>query len=452
MIGKRTPLTTSPIPAIVAVLVLAGGAVTAGHGAAAPHRSGAARAVTAAPSETLIRSFGRASRNPTSGLVADAAGNLYGEASSGSGIVFELSPRASPGGAWTETIVHRFFGGFDGCSPSGGLIFDTAGNLYGTAGCGLANGGGIVFRLARPMAPKGRWTETVLYAFLPTHNTIGDGEGPRGRLAFDKHGNLYGVTYAGGSHGFGTVYMLAPPTKPGNPWTETLIYNFVGLKQRWVGYIPDHGVTIDDTGALYGTTTSGGSLGPACGGNCGTAFRLTPSLVSRTWTYDTIYAFNGTDGYQPECELIFDRAGNLYGTTEYGSTGGGVAFQLSPPAQGHAWHETVLYNFPQYKGDSAYPQTGLVFDAGGNLYGTSQYGGSGADGTVFRLTPPSQPGGAWTESILHAFAGGADGSYPAGALIFGADGKLYGTTGHGGVGRCPGGDYRGCGTAFAIVP
>lgn len=441
MAHVRSLLTTTRLPAIlVASLMLGSSAVAAGPPAS---------------SETVVWSFGRASREPASGLIADGAGNFYGEVQSGLGVIFELSPPATTGGAWTETIVHRFFGGFYGCGPGGGLILDGAGNLYGTAGCGFAGGGGIVFRLARPTKPNGGWVETVLYAFKPTRSASGDGAYPHGRLAFDAHGNLYGTTVFGGKHGYGTVYELAPPAKQGDPWSETMLYNFKGVKhgiQHGIdGYYPDHGVILDATGALYGTTTSGGSTSGPCGGDCGTVFKLTPPAGGKGWRYSVIHFF-AADGYDPQCELIFDGAGNLYGTTEYGgaSTGGGTVFKLSPPSRGHTWQPTVLYSFPKFAGDSDYPASGVVVDSAGNVYGTSEYGGAIAAGTVFRLTQPSKGNGSWTESVLHTFAGGSDGSYPAGELLFGADGKLYGTTQYGGPGMCPGGKYRGCGTVFAI--
>jgi uncharacterized repeat protein (TIGR03803 family) len=412
---------------------------------------GAAPLLSDGGQEHITWAFGHAGREPSSGLVADNAGNLYGEALGGQGIVFELSPPVTKGGAWAETILHRFFGGYYGCSPGGGLIFDAAGNLYGTSQCGLAGGGGIVFRLSRPKS-GGRWTETVLYAFKPRHRVTGDGGNPAGRLAFDAHGDLFGTTVVGGSRGSGTVYELTPPRRSAGLWTEHILRNFGGDERSADGYFPDHGVTVDATGALYGTTTYGGSPHTKCGGACGAVFRMTPPVAGGEWGFRVIHSFNGSDGEEPECDLMFDRAGNLYGTTEYASQGGdGLAFELSP-IRGDGWHETVLYRFPQFAGDSAYPESGLAMDASGNLYGTG-LGGLRGTGAVFRLTAPSAPSGVWTESVLHSFAGGADGSYPVGPLTFAPDGNLYGATARGGTGHCAGRDaFRGCGTVYAVTP
>jgi uncharacterized repeat protein (TIGR03803 family) len=458
MTSMRALLTAARLPAIVATLLFLGGSALAARPIAPAPRAVVNGGVMAGGSaDTLVWRFGRADREPSSGLAVDGAGNLYGESSSGSGVVYELSPPAKSGAAWTQTLLHRFFGGFYGCSPGGGLILDGVGNLYGIAGCGVAGGGGIVFRLERPKSPRAGWVETVLYAFKPTRGGSGDGAYPHGRLVFDKLGNLYGTTVFGGSHGYGAIYKLAPPVKQGDPWNETVIYNFKGVRHGIqygiLGYYPDHGMIIDAAGALYGTTTSGGSLKGACGGDCGTIFKLTPPTQGAGWKYSVIHFFGLNDGYDPECELIVDGSGNLFGTTEYGggSTGGGTVFELSPPSKGHAWQETVLYRFPQYAGDSDYPQAGVVLDGAGNVYGTSQYGGPIFEGTIFRLTP-NKSKGAWTESVLHTFAGGNDGSYPTGELTYGAGGRLYGATQYGGAGRCPGGKYRGCGTVFAITP
>jgi uncharacterized repeat protein (TIGR03803 family) len=413
----------------------------------------AAVPASAATSESIVWTFGHANREPTSGLVADGSGNLYGEASSGSGVVYELSPPSPPGGSWTHTQVARFFGGYYGCSPSEGLILDGVGNLYGTAGCGLANGGGIVFKLTRPSQPGSAWTESVLYAFKPDHNAEGDASNPRGRLVFDTRGNLYGVTVTGGRYGYGTIYRLSPPARGHGQWTETLLYQFKGgLYSGRPGYSPDHGLTFDATGNLYGTTTSGGSVKGPCGGNCGTAFKLTPQ--GSEWGYEVVHYFTGADGYDPESELTLDGAGNLFGVATYGGvSGSGVAFELSPPTRGHAWKETALYQFPQFAGDSAYPYASLVLDGHGGVYGTSQVGGPTFEGTVFHLTPPSNGTGAWAETVIHSFTGGNDGAYPVGSLIYNADGRLYGATEYGGAGECIGeGKYRGCGTVFGISP
>jgi hypothetical protein len=217
-------------------------------------------------------------------------------------------------------------------------------------------------------------------------------------------------------------------------------------------------MAIDNAGDLFGTAEYGGNFSSYCQSGCGTVFELTPSAKRKTWTYSTIQKFNGlTDGATPRDPLIFDDSGDLLGTT-FESQGnaqggyGGTAFELTPPAkQGGSWTEIVLYNFPQYLFDAGYSSAALVFDHAGNLYGTSQSGGPQYEGTAFELVPPSTHGGAWTDKILHNFNkndGGA--TYPFNGLVFGVGGALYGTTPYGGAGSCTFGSIKGCGTIFSI--
>ena len=209
---------------------------------------------------------GSSGGTPYSGLIADAAGNLYGTATAGgingNGVVFKLAPPAAPGGSWTETALHQFTGAPDGSAPFAGLVADSAGNLYGTAIKGGASGHGVVFKLAAP-TPDGAWAETVIETFP------GGAQGavPYAGLILDSSGNLYGTTQKGGISGNGTVFKLVAPTTPGGKWTETVLYKFNGGS---AGSAPYAGLLADKNGNLYGTTTKGGTV------NNGVAYEVQP--------------------------------------------------------------------------------------------------------------------------------------------------------------------------------
>ena len=292
----------------------------------------------------------------------------------------------------------------------------------------------VIFALTVVLTPSvqaqtpsagGTWTEQVLLSFDGT-----DGADPLANLIFDAAGNLYGTTYAGGSYGLGTVFELTPSM--GGGWTEKVLHNF---GQGSDGSQPAGGLIFDAAGRLYGTTYFGGSNG------YGTVFQLIPS-AGGDWTEKVLHSFSGTDGSNPVYgSLTFDAAGNLYGTTYAGgSYGVGAVFELTP-SMGGGWSEKVLHNFGQGS-DGSQPVGGLIFDAAGRLYGTTQVGGSFYHGTVFELTP--EPGGDWTEKVLHNFSGGADGAVPNVGLIFDAAHNLYGTTDLGGA--------YGWGTVFELAP
>ena len=250
-------------------------------------------------------------RNPGSGLIFDAAGNLYGTTVLGGawrhGTVFELTPNGD--GSWTERVLHSF-NRSDGDHPVAGLIFDAAGNLYGTtyfggAGwCGNPEGCGTVFKLT-PNG-DGSWTESVLHSF----RYGGDGMWPASGLIFDAAGNLYGTTTIGPSGG-GMVFELTP--NGDGSWTESVLHSFDAPGD--LGDKPFGGLIFDATGSLYGTTLAGGQ-GTCYGSGCGTVFKLTPN-GDGSWTHSVLYTFkaNGSDGNNPSGDLIFDAAGNLYGTT-----------------------------------------------------------------------------------------------------------------------------------------
>ena len=328
---------------------------------------------------------------PRAGLVSDPAGNLYGAAYLGgntscdifgSGTVFELLPTV--GGGWKEKVLHSFDSTgdcTDGSGPYGGLNLDAAGNLYGTTSAGGVDNYGTVFELS-PSA-GGSWTETVLHSFNGY-----DGQAPYASLIFDPAGNLYGTTTLGGNLFYGTVFELSPAS--GGRWTEKVLHSF---DTGSGGYQPQAGVILDAAGNLYGTTTYGG-IG-TCTNLCGTVFELSPTAsggwTKKTLHH---FTNNGKDGYAPGAGLTFDHAGNLYGTTEDGgngtssacSPGCGTVFELTPAAGG-GWAEKVLHNFGQYKNDGQFPEAGVVFDTAGNLYGTTNAGGAILGGTVFQIAP-----------------------------------------------------------------
>jgi uncharacterized repeat protein (TIGR03803 family) len=359
---------------------------------------------------------------PMSGLVADTAGNLYGTTLSsglgrGFGTVFERDRTGA------LSTLYSFSGGADGSYPYAPLLVDRQGVLYGTTSGGGSFGLGTVFKVG----PTGE--ESVLYSFAGGM----DGANPYGGLIRDSTGNFYGTTLYGGGGtscyspvgGCGTVFKL---DKSG---TETVLYRFSGDAD---GAWPYAGVLRDEAGNasnLYGTTLRGGDS--SC--DCGTVFELDVSGAETV-----LHKFTGKpDGASPYGGLIEDGSGNLYGTTEIGGSystcpvGCGTVFKLDGNG-----NETVLYNFTVGEGG---PVAGLVMDAAGNLYGTTENAGSSCYegcGEAFMLDS------AGKETILHFFTGPPDGEYPAAGLLRSGSRTLYGTTSYGGP--------FGGGTVFAVKP
>jgi uncharacterized repeat protein (TIGR03803 family) len=350
-----------------------------------------------------------------------------------------------------ERVIYAFAGGNDGMG-SNDLIADRAGNLYGTTfnGGGSA-GAGTVYKLSPPAQSGSAWTETILYSF--SYSLIGNGIGPLAGLVMDSAGNLYGTTWLGGPQGAGVAFELSPPEVRGGAWTYSQLHAFGGSGLS----SPEARLVLDKAGNLYGTTASGGTGG--CAGGCGGVFKLAhPAQQWGTWTETVLFNFSGSFGTGGGTSggLTMDSHGALYGTTYSGSGGpSGTVFRLTPTKGGH-WSHTALYAFAGFA-DGAFPQAEVVFDKVGNLYGMTNYGGSGGPncfgspcGTVFELMPT--PTGPWTHTVLYSFNGGTDGGYPGRTLTLDAAGNLYGTTGIGGDPSCTGGSGDGCGTVFRLAP
>jgi uncharacterized repeat protein (TIGR03803 family) len=391
---KFYPSITPPLAIFIAMLILAG------------------TIVASEPKEAVLHHFGTGTDGAAAygRVIFDAAGNLYGTTAfggtSGAGIVFELANPEAPAG-WTESILYNFSGGSDGSQPYGGLIFDSAGNLYGTTFQGGASNAGTVYELTP--GKGGAWTETVLYSFAGG----ADGSGPQSDLNFDQAGNLFGTTTGGGSPGNGIVFQLTPGQ--GGRWTETVLHRFMTNE----GTSPRAAVIFDRKGSLYGTLANDGVFG------AGAVFRLKPTNGG-AWTEETLYTFTGgTDGFGPLCRLILLR-GKLYGTTVIGGGSGvGTVFELSPPANHHgAWTLNVLHTFA-CGSDGCFPWAGLTIDSNGTFYGTTQFGGLPSNGgTVFAL---KQVGEIWFEGVVFSFKLSIN-QLAAGAVLLGKGGTLYGTT------------------------
>lgn len=385
--------------------------------------------VQAASNETVLHAFGGSDgASPTTPVLVDRAGNVYGTTRLGGaqndGTVFKLS-HSSKG--WKETVLYSFAGGKDGSQPWGGLVLDDAGNLFGTTVFGGTYDAGIAFELS---LSHGAWKKNSLRSF----NNGSDGGYPvYGSLVFDKKGNLYGTCQTGGKHGLGTIFELSPSN---GKWKETVLYNFTGGND---GYYPGYTLAFDRKGNLYGTTGGGGS-------NYGIVYELSPHRNGK-WTYSVLYTIplNGWDqGAYIEAGVVLDQQGNIYGETAEGNpSGNGVVFELTRNSDG-TWSETVLHAFDL--GDGSSPIGGLAFDKQGNLYGATQYGGSGGCvypgcGVVFKLTPSN---GVWTESTAYPFKGGNDGSSPWAGVALDSQGNVFGTTYTGGASQL--------GTVFEVKP
>jgi uncharacterized repeat protein (TIGR03803 family) len=364
-----------------------------------------------------------------------------------------------PSNVSAASVLYQFTGGIDGGSPNAGVVFDDAGNLYGTTKSGGLYGHGTVYELS---PSESGWTETVLYSFTGG----GDGDSPLGGVVLDGNGNLYGTTYQGGDPGChcGTVFELIPT---GGSWTFSLLHAFTGGSD---GANPAAGLVWSQSG-LYGTTENGAVSYRLCSSpGCGTIFRLFPYSVYTPFTnatgfephsgllYDgsndcywgttawglgvsgwgtlfiecdraihTVHTFGryGAAGVIPMGGVIVDNAGHVYGTTSGGYGFAGAVFKFAYTPSGST--TKAVHQF--LGGDGAKPVGDLILDADGNIYGTTSLGGPNDQGVVFKLTP--QINQKWVETVLYSFTG-SNGANPVSGLVFDGADNLYGTTSTGG--------------------
>lgn len=350
--------------------------------------------------------------DPNWGVISDSSGNLYGTTYGGGlgfGTVFELSPDGN--GSWTYDVLHAFTGKEDGKHPSGPVMRDRAGNLYGTTQSGGAYGNGVVFRLTRQ---HGSWQETPLYSFRGGS----DGKFPIAGVIMDKHGNLFGTTY--------------------NGFKAATVFELTAVQGVWGKRV------------LYQTATSGAGLTLDAAENLYLAsyynvFKLTNNN-NGTWTPTIIHTSSGypKDGYWNASALVFDQAGNLYGCTEAGGRNNeGIVYRLIPEANGR-WREQILISFVGARTGSS-PGANLIVDRAGNVYGTTFWGGQHAYGTAFELIPASR--GFHLKTLWNFDA--TDGLNPSGSLVLDGSGKLYGTAAKGG--STVNNNY-GFGVVFEVAP
>ena len=358
--------------------------------------------------------------NPEGGLTKGLDGNLYGTTKYGGnktcnwngqdflgcGTVYKITANGLKGN------IHSFTSTADGTNPFSGLIMGFDGFLYGTTQTGGSiNNAGAVYKISQTGI-----VESVISSFSGVN---GDGALPVGNLIMDNIGNLYGTTFAGGSlNNKGTVYKIDPA---GN---KSILYAFTGINGD--GANPSSNLLLAKDGTLYGTTQYGGISCAINSDGCGTVFKITPDGKE-----STLYNFSGAngDGANPYAGLIMDDAGNLYGTTQYGgskcsinSNGCGTVFKITADGA-----ESTIHLFTGVNGDGANPTANLIIDSNLSLYGTTEYGGIGGNGTIFKITSDG------LESIIYGFtAGNYDGANPTASLIMDKYNSIYGTTTKGG--------------------
>jgi uncharacterized repeat protein (TIGR03803 family) len=403
-----------------------------------------------------LYSFSGTDGSAPSSLILGRSGNFYGLTQSGGtgtasncpygcGTVFSLS---SSDGNWTLTTLYQFCSVascLDGNTPTSALVSDSNGNLYGATQFGGSKNKGTIFELSRS---AGKWTETVLYNFCSVGENCPDGEEPSGAIALDAQGNLYGATVAGGSGcsfyvtpGCGAAFELLPPSSPGAAWTERVIYNLCATAEGTQcpdGYSPLGGLTLGKSGNLFGTASYGGLYSSQCFQGCGTVFMLHPQATG--WSSKMLYApASPIGGEFPVAPLSANSAGGVYGSfAQGGEVGAGVLFQLSATGKGS--------EYSLLPGNDDNP-TAAVIAGDGVLYGSAYGSQVDADyGSVFQVTPKAK------EAILHTFCSEAlcaDGSGPL-ALVQDKAGNIYGVTTSGGNNTCTG--NAGCGVVFEIKP
>jgi uncharacterized repeat protein (TIGR03803 family) len=341
----------------------------------------------------------------------------------------------------TLNVLHSFGHHDLGYQPESGVSVGPNGELYGTTPFGGAQKLGLAYEILPPASPGAAWTEAVLHSF-----SAGAGDGaPTLGLLVGPGGALYGTTEVNGAG----VFVLKPPVGTGIHWREVVLHAFTDSNGD--GSSPSATPILGPGGALYGTTSSGGSS------TGGALFRLVPPRAQGgTWAEQILYSFPGYagDGSEPFGSLALGSDGTIYGTTKYGGADTlGTVFQLTPPASpGGAWTESLLYSFPAAGGSGS--PNGVVLGSAGVLYGSNRGANSARQcsngipcGTVFQLAPPEAPGGPWTETTLHTFTGfpNGDGTQPNSTPVLGPGGALYGTTAGGGTAGL-------VGTIYEMVP
>jgi uncharacterized repeat protein (TIGR03803 family) len=349
----------------------------------------------------------------------------------------------------TLQAIYNFTGGSDGGNPVAGLVFDTAGNLYGTTlnggsvDCGLAQPCGVVFQLVNQ---NGTWRDNVLHSF---NGLGGDGGYPTAPVALDRIGNVYGTTNCPQDCFFnagGTLFRLQRSSD--GTWSESSLVYLEGDgcagTEYGTGAQVVCSVAFDHAGHLFAQTVTGGMSGPDCSQfGCGEVFYLT-QRSALSWYQILAHDFmdSNTDGRFPQGLLAFDAGNDVYGTTGAGgSANAGTVYMLTPNHDNFGHHEKLLYSFQGGPSDGANPIAGVILDDLGNVYGTTSQGGSNGLGTVYMLTPQSN--GTWTETVLYSFQGGNDAATPNSSLSFDAAGNLYGTAGGGANNQ---------GTIFELTP
>jgi uncharacterized repeat protein (TIGR03803 family) len=325
----------------------------------------------------------------------------------------------------SEQVIYNFEGGVDGEYTDTDLVRDAAGNLYGTSVQGGTHGGGTVWQL-HPNG-DGTWTHSVLYSFTGG----ADGGEPYKGVTLDAAGNLYGTAVTGGGGvcegGCGVAYEL---TNNGGSWTQTVIHQFQGADD---GQGPGARLTLDDNGNIYGMAPTGGENG------MGTIYEMKP-VKHGAYKFKVLHAFTGADGIGGSAGALVLHDGALYGAaTAGGANGEGSIYQLTQNKMGR-WKFKLLYSFLG-EPDAGFPYGGLIFDAIGNIYGTTYYAGANDAGCVYELSPHK---GAWKEKVLYSFTGGVDGAGSIANLNFDSAGNLYGTTSEGGA--------DGDGVIFKLTP
>jgi uncharacterized repeat protein (TIGR03803 family) len=380
---------------------------------------------------TLVSFNGMNGSTPEGSLIVDANGDLFGTTESGGtnghGTVFEIAETAG-GYASTPTTLVNFSYTNEGY-PLGGLVIDTAGDLFGTTASGGANYDGTVFEIVKTAGGYAS-TPTVLLSFNGAN-----GQDPQAGLIIDANGDLFGTTAYGGANNDGTVFEIAK-TAGGYASTPTVLLSFNGAN----GQDPQAGLIMDANGDLFGTTYSGGA------NNDGTVFEIAKTAGGYASTPTVLVNFNGADGRQTEASLIVNAAGDLFGTTGGGAYGDGAVFEIAKTASGYASTPTTLASFNNT--DGLLPEAGLIMDAAGDLFGTTSFGGASDYGVVFEVAKTAS-GYASTPIVLGSF-NGPNGDYTLAGLIASA-GNLFGTTQLGGANDAGSNSGLGYGTVFEIV-